>query len=63
MSRGAALECSFCRRMASGGVAGPTPAVYICPACIRLVYQMLEGPPLSDPEEDPNSGDADGHSD
>lgn len=46
------LPCSFCGLIRSGGVAGPTPTVYICPDCIRLSYQMLDGPPLHDPALD-----------
>ncbi len=35
--------------MRAGGVAGTTPEhAYICPDCIRLAYQILEGPPLAE---------------
>ena len=33
--------CSFCRQFRAGGVAGPTPDVYICPDCIELVAEIL----------------------
>ena len=46
------LKCSFCGLERSGGVAGPTPSVYICPDCIDLTYQMIHGPPLYDPALD-----------
>ena len=34
--------CSFCRLDRPGGVAGPTPDVYICPACIELAKEIIE---------------------
>ena len=42
------LPCDFCGRIQSGGVAGPTPSVYICRDCIDLAHQMIDGPPLYD---------------
>jgi len=53
----AELQCSFCGLRRSGGVAGPTPSVYICPDCIRLTYEMLEESPLHDPAEEPRQTD------
>jgi hypothetical protein len=47
------LPCSFCGLRRTGGVAGPTSAVYICPDCIRLSHQLLEGPPLYQPVDEP----------
>jgi len=41
-------RCSFCGLHRAGGVSGQGTSqwAYICPECIRLTYQMLEGPPL-----------------
>lgn len=36
----AGLKCSFCGLTRTGGVAGPTPTVYICGDCIDLVYEI-----------------------
>jgi hypothetical protein len=47
----AELLCNFCGLQRPGGVAGPTPSIYICPDCIRLAYQLLEGPPLREPTD------------
>jgi ClpX C4-type zinc finger len=35
------LLCLFCGRVRTGGVAGPTPDIYICPDCIRLATEIL----------------------
>jgi hypothetical protein len=37
------LPCSFCGRVKPGGVAGPTTAIYICPDCIELNYEIVHG--------------------
>jgi len=39
----AAPRCSFCGLIASGGVAGPSPELYICKECIRHNHELLEG--------------------
>lgn len=44
--------CNFCGRKRMGGVAGPSPDIYICADCIRLAHQMLEGPALYQPENE-----------
>ena len=49
------FPCSFCGLRRAGGVAGPTPAVYICPDCIRLSAQLLEGPSLVRRAEEPEA--------
>jgi hypothetical protein len=36
------LLCLFCGRVRTGGVAGPTPDIYICPECIRLAAEILD---------------------
>jgi ClpX C4-type zinc finger len=36
------LLCLFCGRVRTGGVAGPTPDIYICPDCIRLAAEILD---------------------
>jgi hypothetical protein len=36
------LLCLFCGRVRSGGVAGPTLDIYICPDCIRLANEILD---------------------
>lgn len=47
-------QCSFCGLDRAGGVSGQgTPRwAYICPDCIRLTHQMIEGPPLVDQKAD-----------
>jgi hypothetical protein len=35
------LKCSFCGLVKPGGVAGPTTAIYICPACIELTHELV----------------------
>ncbi len=37
------LLCLFCGLVRTGGVAGPTPDIYICPDCIRLAAEILDG--------------------
>jgi hypothetical protein len=37
-----APTCSFCGQLRKGGVAGPTPSIYICPHCIVLAGEILE---------------------
>jgi hypothetical protein len=37
-----ALLCLFCGLVRTGGVAGPTPDIYICPECIRLAAWILD---------------------
>jgi hypothetical protein len=37
----AGLKCSFCGLVKPGGVAGPTTATYICPACIELTHELV----------------------
>jgi hypothetical protein len=34
--------CSFCGRKKPGGVAGSTPALYICRDCIALASEMID---------------------
>jgi hypothetical protein len=43
------LTCSFCARMAVGGVAGPETSIYICPDCIRLANELLQKPEDEEP--------------
>lgn len=50
------LLCSFCGLRQTGGVAGPSSQIYICPDCIRLCNDILEtqessgfDDPLSEP--------------
>ncbi|MGH8995900.1 MAG: ClpX C4-type zinc finger protein [Acidimicrobiales bacterium] len=48
-----APTCSFCGLERRGGVAGPTPAVYICPDCIKLARQLLEPAEPQTPDPSP----------
>jgi hypothetical protein len=47
----AGLPCSFCGRVSSGGVCGPTTATYICRKCIELTYEIVHTP--EDPDGSP----------
>ena len=42
MGSGDGVLCLFCGRVRGGGVAGPTPDIYICPDCIRLAAEILD---------------------
>jgi hypothetical protein len=42
MGSGEGVLCLFCGRVREGGVAGPTPDIYICPDCIRLAAEILD---------------------
>lgn len=37
------VKCSFCGLDRPGGVAGSTPAIYICPGCIQLTHDLIAG--------------------
>jgi ribosomal protein S14 len=52
----AATRCSFCGLLRPGGVAGPTPDVYICKECIRLTHEMIQETRAPGDEAGPDAG-------